>query len=99
MRLSRESLRRFINWLGTEHPEIDGLGRVNRGIAEEYLQWLPTYLSKNTGQPLAVTTVKHEVNALAAFCRDTAVWGWSDVPGKPLFTLRDTPRRPESILR
>ena len=52
-----------------------------------------------TGQPLAVTTVKHEVNALAAFCRDTAVWGWSDVPGKPLFTLRDTPRRPESIPR
>jgi integrase len=63
------------------------------------LQWLPTYLSKNTGQPLAITTVKHEVNALAAFCRDTAVWGWLDVPDKPLFTLRDTPRRPESIPR
>jgi hypothetical protein len=34
-----------------------------------------------------------------AFCRDTAVWGGTDVPGKPLFTLRDTPRRPESIPR
>ena len=99
MRLSRESLRRFINWLGAEHPDIENLSGVDRGIAEEYLQWLPTYISKNTGQPLAVTTVKHEVNALAAFCRDTAVWGWSDVPGKPLFTLRDTPRRPESIPR
>ena len=99
VRLSRESLRRFINWLGTEHPDIENLSGVDRGIAEEYLQWLSTYLSKNTGQPLAVTTVKHEVNALAAFCRDTAVWGWSYVPGKPLFTLRDTPRRPESIPR
>jgi len=63
------------------------------------LKWLPTYLSKNTGQPLAITTVKHEVNALAAFYRDTAVWGWLDVPGKPLFTLRDTPRLPGSIPR
>jgi integrase len=99
VRLSRESLRRFINWLGTEHPDIENLAGVDRGIAEEYLQWLPTYISKNIGQPLAVTTVKHEVNALAAFCRDTAVWGWRDVPGKPLFTLRDTPRRPESIPR
>lgn len=99
VRLSRESLRRFINWLGAEHPEIVSLAGVDRGIAEDYLQWLPTYVSKNTGQPLAVTTVKHEINALAAFCRDTAVWGWSDVPGKPLFTLRDTPRRPESIPR
>jgi integrase len=99
VRLSRESLRRFINWLGTEHSDIERLSGVDRGIAEEYLQWLPTYISKNTGQPLAVTTVKHEINALAAFCRDTAVWGWKDVPGKPLFTLRDTPRRPESIPR
>ena len=99
VRLSRESLRRFINWLGAEHPDIENLSGVDRGIAEEYLRWLPTCISKNTGQPLAVTTVKHEVNALAAFCRDTAVWGWSDVPGKPLFTLRDTPRRPESIPR
>jgi integrase len=99
VRLSRESLRRFINWLGAEHPDIENLAAVDRRIAEGYLQWLPTYISKNTGQPLAVTTVKHEVNALAAFCRDTAVWGWTDVPGKPLFTLRDTPRRPESIPR
>jgi hypothetical protein len=99
VRLSRESLRRFVNWLRTGHPNIDNLSGVDRVIAEEYLQWLPTYLSKNTGQPLAVTTVKHEVNALAAFCRDTAVYGWMDVPGKPLFTLRDTPRRPESIPR
>lgn len=99
VRLSRESLRRFINWLGAEHADIENLSRVDRGIAEEYLKWLPTYISKNTGQPLAVTTVKHEINALAAFYRDTAVWGWTDVPGKPLFTLRDTPRRPESIPR
>ncbi len=99
VRQSRESLRRFINWLSAEHPDIENLSGVDRGIAEEYLQWLPTYISKNTGQPLAVTTLKHEVNALAAFCRDTAVWGWSDIPGKPLFTLRDTPRRPESIPR
>lgn len=99
VRLARESLRRFVNWLSADHPDITNFSRVDRSIAEEYLKWLPTYLSKNTGKPLAVTTLKHEINALAAFCRDTAVWGWTDVPGKPLFTVRDTPRRPEAVPR
>ncbi len=99
VRLTRESLRRFINWLCDQHPQIDNLSKVDRSIAEGYLKWLPTYLSKNTDKPLAVTTVKREINAVAAFCRDTAVWGWADVPGKPLFTVRDAPRRKEPVPR
>lgn len=96
---ARQALRRFVNWLGVHHPEITSLAQVDRATIEEYMRWLPTCPSQHTGQPLATTTVKHELNAIAGFCRDTAVWEWDEVPGRPLLTSRDTPRRPESIPR
>lgn len=99
VRLVREGLRRFVGWLTREHPEVTTLAQVDRSLMEEYLRWLPGCLSKLSGEPLAVTTVKHEVNAIGAFCRDTAIWGWTDVPGRPLISSRDTPRRPETLPR
>jgi integrase len=97
--LVREGLRRFVNWLTAQHPAIVNLTGVDRGIAEEYLRWLPTVISKQTGRPLVATTRKHEINALAAFFRDTGVWEWADVPGRPLLTQRDAPRNPQSVPR
>lgn len=99
VRIAREGLRRFVNWLGREHPDITSLAQLDRALIEEYLRWLPTYLSQNTGEPLHVTTRKHEINAIGAFCRDTSMWGWEDVPGGPLLTTRDAPRRQETIPR
>lgn len=96
---ARQALRRFVNWLGVHDTEITSLAQVDRATIEEYMRWLPTCPSQHTGQPLATTTVKHELNVIAGFCRDTAVWEWADVPGRPLLTSRDTPRRPESIPR
>lgn len=95
----RQALRRFVNWLGVHQPEITSLAQLDRATIEEYMRWLPTCPSQHTGQPLSTTTVKHELNAIAGFCRDTAVWEWAEVPGRPLLTSRDTPRRPESIPR
>lgn len=99
VRISREGLRRFVNWLGREHPDITSMAQLDRTVLEEYLRWLPTYPSQITGQPLHVTTRKHEINAIGAFCRDTSIWGWDDVPGGPLLTNRDAPRRQETIPR
>jgi len=99
VRLAREGLRRFVAWLTREHPDVTSLAQVDRSLMEEYLRWLPGCLNKHTGEPLAVTTLKHEVNAIGAFCRDTAIWGWTDVPGRPLISSRDTPRRPETLPR
>ncbi|MEV8133523.1 tyrosine-type recombinase/integrase [Pseudarthrobacter oxydans] len=99
VRIAREGLRRFVNWLGREHPDITSLAQLDRALVEEYLRWLPTYTSQTTGQPLQVTTRKHEINAIGAFCRDTGMWGWDDVPGGPLLTTRDAPRRQETIPR
>jgi integrase len=72
---------------------------LDRALIEDYLRWIPDCRSKLTGKPLAVTTVKHEINAIGAFCRDNAIWGWAEVPGRPLITSRDSPRRPETLPR
>jgi integrase len=56
-------------------------------------------VSQATGQPLQATTRKHEINVIGTFCRDTGIWGWGNVPGRPLLTARDAPRRPETIPR
>ncbi|MFJ5695104.1 tyrosine-type recombinase/integrase [Arthrobacter sp. NPDC093125] len=88
-----------MNWLGREHPHITSLGDLDRTLVEDYLRWLPTYVSQTTGQPLQATTRKHEINAIGTFCRDTGIWGWEDVPGRPLLTSRDAPRNPETIPR
>jgi integrase len=99
VRLARAALRRFTGWLTSQHPEITSFAGVTRTVIEEYLQWLPGQISARTGTPLRVSTVKHEINNIAAFFRDTAIWGWSDVPGHPLLTGRDAPRTPESLPR
>jgi integrase len=97
--LAREGLRRFVNWLSEHRPEITNLADLDRPIVEEYLKWMPTCTSKLTGKPLALTTLKHEINVVGAFCRDTAAWGWQDVPGRSLIVPRDSPRRPEAVPR
>ena len=99
VRLAREGLRRLVNWLGREHPEINSLAQLDRALIEDYLRWLPTRLSQTTGQPLTITTRKHEINAIGAFCRDTGIWDWSEVPGRPLLTTRDAPRNPLTVPR
>jgi integrase len=99
VRLARDGLRRLVNWLGREHPHVTSLAQLDRALIEDYLRWLPTYLSQNTGEPLHATTRKHEINAIGSFCRDTGIWGWDDVPGRPLLTTRDAPRNPQTIPR
>nr|WP_240963373.1 tyrosine-type recombinase/integrase [Antrihabitans stalactiti] len=99
VRLTRNALRRLVVWLADEHPEVTNLAQLDRKLIEGYMQWLPTCLSTRTRQPLSSSQVKYELNIINAFCRETAVWGWNDVPGRPLLTGRDTPRRPESVPR
>jgi integrase len=99
VRLAREALRRFASWLAAGHPEITSFAGVTRPVIEEYLQWLPGYVNRLTGKPLVTSTIKHEINNIAAFFRDTAAWGWDDVPGRSLLTARDSPRTPQSVPR
>lgn len=97
--LVREALRRLVNWLVENRPQLTTLARLDRDTVEGYLQWLPTCISQQTGLPLVRSTRASEISAIAAFCRDTAIWGWSDVPGRPLLTRRDVPHRTKTLPR
>lgn len=99
VRLVREALRRLVNWLVENRPQLTSLGQLGRATVEDYLRWLPTCVSQQTGLPLVRSTRANEISAIAAFCRDTAIWGWSDVPGRPLLTRRDTPHRTKTLPR
>jgi hypothetical protein len=39
------------------------------------------------------------VTLLAQFVNETAAWGWSDVPGRVLFTRGDIPKVPKTLPR
>jgi integrase len=99
VRLAREALRRLVNWLVGNRPQLTSLAQLDRRTVEDYLQWLPTCVSQQTGQPLVRSTRANEISAIGAFCRDTATWGWVDVPGRPLLTRRDTPHRTKALPR
>ena len=81
------------------HPEITNLGqlrpRARRGVPA---------LVRRTDQPahrrpLAVTHRRCMVTLITRFCRETAAWGWDDVPGRVLFTRARHPRIPETLPR
>jgi integrase len=97
--LVRQALRRLVNWLVENRPQLTTLAQLDRDTVEDYLQWLPTCISQQTGLPLVRSTRASEISAIAAFCRDTAIWGWSDVPGRPLLTRRDIPHRTKTLPR
>ena len=52
-----------------------------------------------TGRPLAPRTKHHLLSGLAVFFRQTAHWGWTDVPGRPLLLASDLPRLPLRVPR
>jgi len=48
---------------------------------------------------MALNTRIGHISALAVFFRQTAAWGFDDVPGRPLLGPGDTPRRPHRVPR
>ena len=99
VRLARAALRRFAGWLTACHPQITSFAGVTRTVIEEYLQPAPRPAQHPHRQAPVTSTIKHEINHIAAFFRDTAVWGWDGVPGHALLTGRDSPRTPQSLPR
>ncbi len=95
----RIAIRCFVGWLVAEHPEIDSFGEVTRDHALEYSLALDSRISERTGQ-LSKTSYKQSLlSALSTFFRETAAWGYDDVPGRPLLGAGDLPRMPLNIPR
>lgn len=95
----RNGLREFIDWIARAHPEVDSFAQVDRNIVIEYAGALEEFVSTRTGQSLAPATRQHKLGAIAGLFRDTADWGWEDVPGRPLLAPRDFPKRTVRVPR
>lgn len=95
----RNELRQFIDWVAQVRPNVESFAEVDRDLVLEYIQDLAETPPSRTGKPLAPATRQHKLGALACLFRDTADWGWEGVPGRPLLTHGDFPRRPRRVPR
>ena len=92
------ALRRFVEWLTRTHPALMTFAAVQREHVLAYAHALQTRRAARTGQPLAALTKRGLLSGLSVFFRDTAAWGWEDVPGRPL-RAGDLPRLPLRVPR
>ena len=95
----RDGLRQFIDWVARARPDVESFTEVDRDLVLEYIQDLAETPSPRTGKPLAPATRQQKLGALACLFGDTADWGWEGVPGRPLLTHGDFPRRPRRVPR
>jgi integrase len=93
------ALRRFSSWLCMQEPGIRSFAQVDRPHVLRYLTVLMDEPLASTGRPMAPNTRIGHISALAMFFRQTAAWGFDDVPGRPLVGPGDTPRRPQRVPR
>jgi len=93
------AVRRFGVWLGEQDPTIESFADVTRDHCLAFLQVLAEQPSPMTGRPLCTLSRIGRTSGLALFFRDTAAWGWDDVPGRPLLGPRDAPKHPARVPR
>lgn len=93
------ALRFFIAWLVEAYPDLETFAEVRREHVLEYAEALKETRSLVTKRPLAPRTRDGRLSALSVFFRDTAEWGWEEVPGRPLLSARDLPRRAQRVPR
>lgn len=93
------TLRHFVNWLTQMYPEVETFAEVTREQVLAFAEALDTMPMPRTGQPLAAWSKLRRLSCLSVFFRETAAWGWEDVPGRPLLGPGDLPKMPERVPR
>ncbi|WP_239377485.1 tyrosine-type recombinase/integrase [Frankia sp. Cj5] len=96
----RGRLRTFTQWLSNNYPEITSFTQLTRPHVEEFLTWLSTdYRHYRTGAPVSLETQRQTISVLNVFFRNTLAWGWDGVPGRPLLSHLDMPKKVVSVPR
>lgn len=86
------SFRRFMQWVSRTYPHIDTWASITRDHLLEFAVWLSSWKGMHSGRPLSILMIRGNLSALSVFFRDTANWGWEDVPGRPLLAAGDYPK-------
>ncbi len=93
------TLRHFASWLEYTCPEVETFAQVTREHILAFAEALETMPMPRTGQPLASWSKIRFISCLSLFFRETAAWGWEDVPGRPLLGPGDLPKTPLRVPR
>jgi integrase len=93
------TLRHFGTWLAQTCPEVETFAQVTREQILAFADALETMPMPRTGQPLAAWSKIRCLSCLSIFFRETAAWGWEDVPGRPLLGPGDLPKTPLRVPR
>lgn len=93
------AVRRFGDWLGEHHPEIESYADVTRDHCLAWLQHIAEEPTERTGKPLGVVSRIQRASGLGQLFRDTAAWQWDDVPGHSLLGPGDSPKSPIKVPR
>jgi integrase len=93
------TLRHFATWLTQTYPEVETFAQVRREHILAFAEALETMPMPRTGLPLAPWSKLRRLSCLSVFFRETAAWGWEDVPGRPLLGPGDLPKTPMHVPR
>lgn len=93
------ALRHFGTFLAQTFPEVETFAQVTREHLLTYAEALETMPMSRTGQPLAPWSKLRRLSCLSVFFRETAAWGWEDIPGRPLLGPGDLPKMPVHVPR
>jgi integrase len=92
-------LRRFTTWLLDTRPNVQSFAQVTRADCQAFGAWLTTCRHRRTGEPLAITTRRSDLQAVLGFFRDGSAWEWPEMPARPLLIAGDLPKIPRAVPR
>ena len=76
------ALRHVMAWRARAHPTLATFAAVQREHILEYAADVEAQRAARSGRPLTTLTRRGLLSGLSVFFRDTAAWGWADVPGR-----------------
>ncbi len=94
-----QALHTFAAWLQENHPEITTFAEVTREHCLDWITHLATAPTARTGKPLGTMSRIQRISGLSQFFRDTALWEYTDVPGRTLIGAGDAPKYPQKVPR
>jgi integrase len=93
------AMRHLIRWVVIRQPTMQTFAELTRANILEFARWLDDRRGMITKRPLSINTKIRILSGVAAFFRDVALWGWDDVPPRPLLSNGDLPKLPKRVPR
>jgi site-specific recombinase XerD len=93
-------LAHFGRFLAGIDPDLDTFARLDRRQhIEPYLTAVAAAVNHRSGQPIAVSSRRSRIQAVARMLEAMTEWGWAEAPARRLIFDRDSPRLPRPLPR